>query len=139
MLYEVISRYIFKSPTIWSYELTGMLMGPYWILCSVHTMVEKQHIRLELLYRHLSPRTQAITDAITWGFFWFYIGVVLYYGWGEFVHAFTEGTRSRSFWGPPMWPWRLLVPVGCGLLLLQGIVRYGGIIYKAVTGRELEV
>jgi len=138
MLYEVVARYAFNVPTAWSYELTGMLFGVLWLFGAGYSLTRDEHIRLELLYKRLSTRKQGILDMVTWVFFWFYIGVIAYYGWQSFWFSFTVMERSRTYWGPLLWPWRLTVPIGCALLLLQGIVRYGHAVHKAVTGRELE-
>ena len=138
MLYEVFARYVFNAPTIWSYELTGMLVGPLWMFSAGYSMVRNEHIRLDLVYNRLSPRKQGIIDSITWLLFFFYIGSVMYYGWDAFCFALAKQSRSDSLWAPLLWPWRLTVPVACGLLLLQGIVVYANCLYKAITGRQLE-
>jgi len=136
MVYEVFARYIFDSPTIWSYELTGMLVGPLWLFAASYTMVHNDHIRLDLLYGRLPLRVQGGIDMITWLLFFFFIGAVTYYGWNAFYFSFTEHQHSSSLWGPIQWPWKLTVPVACGLLLLQGIVVYAGAVYKTFTGRK---
>lgn len=138
MLYEVVARYAFNAPTSWSYELTGMLMGALFLFAAAYCMVTNEHICLDLVYKRLSLRKQGIIDMITWMFFWFYIGTVLYYGWGAFRFSFTTMATSKSLWAPILWPWKMTIPIGCALLLLQGIVRYGQAIHKAITGRELE-
>lgn len=138
MLYEVVARYVFNAPTIWSYELTGMLFGALWLFSASYSMVRGEHIRLSLFYNRLSARRQGIVDMITWMFFWFYISALMYYGWQAFYLSFTTQARSVTLWGPFLWPWKMAVPLGCALLLLQGIVKYVHAVHKAITGRELE-
>lgn len=138
-LHGVITRYVFRNPAIWTYELGGMIIVPYWMFATVINLVEKTDIKLDIFYGRLSLRKQAILDAFTWLFFWFYIGCVLYYGWEAFMFSFTHGARSLSLWRPLLWPWKLAVPVTCFLVLLQGIVKYGSILYQAITGKELEL
>lgn len=138
MLYEVVARYAFGAPTIWSYELTGMLFGALFVFSASYTMAYGEHIRLDLLYNCLSPRKQGILDMITWTFFWFYVGLIVYHGWQSFWVSFTMLEKSSTYWGPLLWPWKMAVPMGGALLLLQGIVKYGHAVHKAITGRELE-
>lgn len=139
LLMEMVLRYVFNSPTNWSFLLTGMLVGPYWVFCTIYTMAGDQHIRLDMIYQRLSLRKQGIIDCFTWLFFWFYLGIICYYGWGYFWDAFTNQTRYVGTWAPLVWPWRLTVPVTCFLMLLQGIVKYTTIVHKAVTGKELDL
>ena len=73
---------------------------------------------------------------VTWLFFFLFIGAVTYYGWDSFYMSYVRQAHSHSAWGPPLWPWRLTVPIACGLLLLQGVVVYAGHLYKTITGRE---
>lgn len=138
MVYEVVARYVFDAPTIWSWELTGMVFAAFYLFSAVYSMARDEHVRLDLLYNRLSLRKQGIIDMITWMFFWLYIGVLLYYGWQSFWFSFSMMEKSRTFWGPILWPWKMVVPLVCTLLLLQGIVKYGHAVHKAITGRELE-
>ena len=136
MVYEVFARYAFDSPTVWSYEFTGMLVGPLWLFAAGYTMVHNEHIRLDLVYNRFPLRVQGGIDMFTWLLFFFFIGSVMYYGWDSFYSSYTTQAHSSSLWGPILWPWKLTVPVACGLLLLQGIVVYTGAIYKTFTGRK---
>ena len=137
MLCEVVARYAFNKPTIWSYELTGMILGPMQLFGAVYVMARNEHIRLDLLYKRLSLRTQGMLDSITWLFFFFYVGLVMYFGWESSLFSFTITERSKSLWHPILWPWKIAIPISCFLLLLQGLVTYGRAIHKAITGREL--
>jgi len=139
MIYEVISRYAFNSPTIWAYEFTGMLVGPFLIFSACWSMVKVEHVRLGIFYDRLTPRVQGIIDMITWTLFWFYVGLVLYYGWNAFLFSFSNKSVSKSLWAPLLWPWKLTVPVGCAFLLLQGVAVYANAIVKAITGVPLNM
>lgn len=33
--YDVVARYFFNSPTIWAYELVGLLLGSFWLVGGV--------------------------------------------------------------------------------------------------------
>jgi len=136
MVYEVFARYAFDSPTVWSYEFTGMLVGPLWLFAASYTMVHNEHIRLDLLYGRLPLRVQGSIDMITWLLFFFFIGAVTYYGWDSFYSSYVSQAHSSSLWRPILWPWKLTVPVSCALLLMQGIVVYAGAVYKTFSGRQ---
>ena len=136
MVYEVFARYAADSPTVWSYELTGMLVGPLWLFAAGYTMVRNENIRLDMLYGRFPLRVQGAVDMVTWLLFFLFVGSVMYYGWDAFYSSYESQAHSGSLWRPIQWPWKLTVPIASGLLLLQGIVVYAGAIYKTIVGRQ---
>lgn len=51
----------------------------------------------------------------------------------EFMH--TSGT----IWNPPIWPIKILVSLGVGLVMLQGIAKFIRDLVMAITGVPLEM
>lgn len=137
-VYDVVLRYLFESPTIWAYELSGLLLGPFWLLCGGYVLSKDAHVRMDVFYRRLPPRGQAIMDLATHTLFFFYCSLILIYGWNYFWLSLIRNEHSRSVWGPPVWPFAAVLPVGAGLLLLAGIAKYIRDLYTAITGRSLE-
>jgi TRAP-type mannitol/chloroaromatic compound transport system permease small subunit len=45
---------------------------------------------------------------------------------------------SQSDWAPPLWPFKLAIPLGALLLLLQGFANLISDVYTAVTGKGVE-
>jgi TRAP-type mannitol/chloroaromatic compound transport system permease small subunit len=43
-----------------------------------------------------------------------------------------------TMWKPLLWPFKVWLPVGVGLILLAGIAKYIRDLYIAITGRPLE-
>ena len=64
LIYEVFARYLFHSPTIWSYEITYMIYGTHFLLGAAYTLRVKGHIRIDLVYMQFSPRWRAMIDMI---------------------------------------------------------------------------
>jgi len=138
MLFEVISRYAFNAPTIWVHELCQQFWGFYLVFGAAYVMHHRAHVNLDVLYRRLSLRKQAILESITCWFFFIYCGVIL---WCVVPHVWRSVMRleySPSIWGPPVWPLKLMIPIAIFLLLVQGVARYIPSLYTAITGRELE-
>jgi len=136
--YDVVMRYFFNSPTIWAYELVGLLFGPLWLLVGAYLLTHNEHVRMDIFYRRLAPRKQAIIDLITYSLFLIYAILILVYGWDYFMNSFMRGDQSRTIWHPYLWPFKLFIPVGVGLMLLTGIAKYIRDFYMAITGRRFE-
>ena len=64
LVYEVIARYILKSPTIWSYEVTYFLYGTHFLIGAAYTLSINGHIRIDVLHMHLPPRAKAVVEVL---------------------------------------------------------------------------
>jgi len=137
-VYDAVMRYFFNAPTIWAYELGGLLLAPFWLLAGGYVLLQDAHVRMDVLYRRLTPRRQAIMDLVTYALFFFYCSLILIYGWDYFWLSFIRQDHSRSLWKPILWPFKVMIPAGAGLILLAGIAKYIRDLYIAITGRPLE-
>jgi TRAP-type mannitol/chloroaromatic compound transport system permease small subunit len=80
-----------------------------------------EHVRVDLLYARYSTRTKVYVDLL--GTIVFLMPVMLamiYYAWPLFIDKFNSGEMSPSAGGLIRWPVALAIPLGFGLLLLQG-------------------
>lgn len=136
-MYDVVLRYFFAAPTSWAYHLVGLLFGPLWLLAGAWLLSQDEHARMDILYLRLSPRGRAIIDLVTYTLFLFYCILVLMYGWDWWWSSFIRQEVSRKIWKPPLWPFKMWIPVGVGLMLLTGIAKYIRDFHMAITGRRL--
>lgn len=123
LLFEMTARYVFAAPTIWATELAEMLFGAYVMLSGGYLLVHKGHVNVDIIYGRFSRRTRAIVDIITSVLFFAFLLVLLKEGWGLAADAVSRWETSHSAWNPPVWPLKLTVPVGAGLLFLQGLCK----------------
>jgi TRAP-type mannitol/chloroaromatic compound transport system permease small subunit len=122
--YEVIARYVFNSPTNWVHESMFLMFGMSYMLSGAFGYHADQHVRVDVFYSRWSPRGKAIADMVTSVFFFIFIGTMLYTGWIFFWSAYNPGSfgeRSFTEWAVQYWPVKMMIPIGAGLLLLQGI------------------
>lgn len=124
MLYEVVLRYIFNSPTIWVFETTNFLFGAIIVLGGGYLLLHKGHVSVDIIYNRLSVRGRAILDLCTSPLFFLFIGVLMWQGIDMFWTSMSRWENSPSVWAPPLWPVKLLIPVGCGLMLIQLLVNF---------------
>jgi len=136
IVYEIVARYFFNSPTIWAHEISQMVYGAYVILLGGYLQQRNGHVNVDILYLRFKPRTRAIIDLFTWLLFFAFCGVILVKGgemaWDSFMYRETDST----VFAPPIYPLKMLIPLGGLLLLLQGLVKYIGDIKVAITGKE---
>ncbi len=138
--YEVFARYLFNAPTIWSFDVTYMLYGTIFMLGAAYALHKGAHIRTDFFFEKWSVRTKAVIDSIAYLVFFFpsifVFGVV---GWNEGFYAFTIGeTSEQTPWRPILWPFKMVVPLACLLLLVQGISETIKSVYAWRYGIELE-
>jgi TRAP-type mannitol/chloroaromatic compound transport system permease small subunit len=137
---EVFSRYALDAPTIWSFDVTYMLYGTIFMLGSAYALHKGAHIRTDFFFEKWSTRTKGVIDSVAFIVFFFpSIFVFLLVGWQEGWYAYTIGeTSEQTPWRPILWPFKMVVPLTCLLLLIQGVSETIKSVYEARTGVELE-
>jgi TRAP-type mannitol/chloroaromatic compound transport system permease small subunit len=138
--YEVVSRYAFDSPTAWSFDLTYMLYGTVFMLGAAYALHKGAHIRTDFFFEKWSIRTQGMIDSIAYIVFFFpSLALFLVVSGGEGWYAFQIGeTSEQTPWRPILWPYKMVVPATCLLLMIQGVSETIKSVYAARTGIELE-
>lgn len=139
LVIEVFARYAFNRPMVWVYEMTFMIYGGMFMLGAAYTLLKKMHIRTDILYERFSVRWQGIVDASLYLVI-FFPGLIflLDASWGQAIHSFNLREASEaSPWYPPLWPMKMAIPVGTGLLLVQGVSELLKSLYAVWRGRWL--
>lgn len=119
--YEVIARFAFNSPTNWVHESMFLMYGMQYMLAGAYAYREDQHVRVDVIYTKFSPRGKALADIVTSVFFFIFIGVLFWTSWRFAADAINNDEHSFTEWGVQYWPIKLMMPIGAGLLFLQGI------------------
>jgi TRAP-type mannitol/chloroaromatic compound transport system permease small subunit len=119
--YEVIARFAFNSPTNWLHESMFLMYGMQYILAGAYAYQVDQHVRVDVFYTKFSPRGKAIADIITSVFFFIFVGTLLVTSYRFAADAVGNDEHSFTEWGVQYWPVKLMMPIGAGLLLLQGV------------------
>src|SRR5882672_4218660 len=138
--YEVIARYVFNAPTIWSFDVTYMLYGTIFMLGCAYALHKGAHIRTDFFYETWTDRTRGVVDSISYIVFFFpSIIMLLVVSADESWYAFGIGeTSEQTPWRPILWPFKAVVPLTCVLLLVQGVSELIKSFYAARYGIVLE-
>jgi TRAP-type mannitol/chloroaromatic compound transport system permease small subunit len=138
--YEVIARYAFNAPTIWSFDVTYMLYGTIFMLGAAYALHKGAHIRTDFFYEKWSDRTRGMVDSISYIVFFFPSLIMLFIASGnEAWYAYTIKEMSEQTpWRPILWPYKTVVPLTCVLLMIQGVSELIKSAYAWRTGIVLE-
>jgi len=139
LCYEVISRYVFNSPTIWVLETSKMLMGTFAVVGWGYTYLYEGHVRVDVFYSRFSRGVKAWINVIGSIIFLFPICAILISSgikWTMFSWKVGE-KMVESSWLPPAAPFRTILVVGFILFTLQGISKFIQELYFIIRKREL--
>jgi len=122
--YEVVARKFFKAPTSWAFDVSYMMYGTLFMMAGAYTLSKNGHVRGDVLYGFFPPRLQAGLDLALYILF-FFPGVIAlcwagyYYAAESFV---IRETSSLTTDGPPLYPFKAIIPIAGITLLFQGFV-----------------
>ncbi len=122
--YEVFSRYVLNNPHAWAFDAQIMLYGTMFMMAGAYTLAKNGHVRGDILYGFLKPRTQAIFDLILYIVFFIPGVVALAYAGYSFAADSWRILEHSSITadGPPLYPFKTILPIAGAFLLLQGLV-----------------
>lgn len=121
--WEVFSRYVLNQPHAWMLDFQIMIYGTLFMTAGAYTLSKNGHVRGDVLYSFFEPRTQAWIDLILY-FVFFLPGItaLTYAGWTYFGESLAIREQTFSAEPLPLYPFKFIIPLSGGILLLQGIV-----------------
>lgn len=134
--YEVVTRYLFKSPTHWVHEASAMLFGTFVIIGGAYTALKDGHVNMDLVYKAFNPRIRALLDLLTFFVTLAFLGALLWKGGITAWKSVKMLEHASTQWGPPLFPFRIMLPLGALLLLLQLVVKFIRDVRILITGKE---
>jgi TRAP-type mannitol/chloroaromatic compound transport system permease small subunit len=115
-------RYLISSSSNAWLELQWYLFGVMVLLGAPFVLKVNEHVRVDVVYSRLTPRRQAMIDLFGIIFFLMPAAILLaWMSWPWFVDSYVNNEMSSNAGGLVRWPVKLLLPLGFGLLMLQGI------------------
>jgi len=122
VVYEVATRRIFNSPTVWTFETITMVYGFHFMMVIPYTLLHKGIVNVDLIHGKFSKKNQAVLDLITYGLFFFpFVGGILFKAIPYAANSWAHRETSWSVFAPPIYPFKTVIAVAFALLLLQGI------------------
>ncbi|GGF65289.1 C4-dicarboxylate ABC transporter [Paracoccus acridae] len=117
----IIRKAFSVSSNAWL-ELQWYLYGGAFLLAAAYTLLENEHIRIDILFGTLSRRVQHWIELL--GHIFFLMPMVLltlWLTWPWLARSYRTGEMSMNAGGLILWPAKALLFTGFLLLLFQGI------------------
>lgn len=115
-------RKIFSMSSNALLEIQWYLYAAVFILAAGYTLLNNEHVRIDVLSGRLAPRGRAVIDILGALFFLLpFCVLIVVLSWQFFWNAFVSGEMSSNAGGLIRWPVYLVVPVGFTLLGLQAV------------------
>lgn len=119
---NAIIRKVFSiSSNAWL-ELQWYLYGTAFLLAAAYTLLENEHIRIDVLYGRWSRRVQHWIDLAGHLLMLMpFVTLVLYLTWPWLMRSIRLKEISMNAGGLTLWPAKMMLLIGFGLLFLQGL------------------
>ena len=109
LLLDAVTRNVLNIPVHWAIELTQFTLAAYYFLGGPFTLKNDEHVRMDLIYSHLSERGKARLDLVTVWCLIFYLGVMLAGSISSLQYAIATDERRFSMWNPSVIPIKALM------------------------------
>jgi TRAP-type C4-dicarboxylate transport system permease small subunit len=122
--YGSIRRYVFEAPEPVSYEFSKMFLLISFVLAIAAVERQDRFLRCDLLLERCPENARNIIANIlspVLGIIFF--GIITWISFDDSLRALEIGQQSQSSWPVPLFPIKLLIPIGYGFLCLMLMVR----------------
>ena len=118
---NALLRYSLSITSNFWLEIQWYLFGAMFMLGAAYTLKRNEHVRVDLVYGMLKPRTRLIIDIL--GTLLFLIPTCAVGGWLTFWFfwdSWQTGEQAANAAGLPRWPAKLMFPLGFGAPVAAG-------------------
>jgi TRAP-type mannitol/chloroaromatic compound transport system permease small subunit len=121
--YDVVMRYLFRTSFVFVQELEWHLFAVLFLVVAGYAHLRGDHVRVDIFYARMSERMQAVVDLV--GSAVFLLPTCFLVAWTSipFIQASLAVLEGSPDPGglPGRYILKLAIPVGFGLLALQGL------------------
>ena len=119
---NALVRKIFNTSSNAFLEIQWYFFAASFLLASAYTLLNNDHVKIDVIYSRFSRRTQTQIDIF--GVVVFLLPMctaILWFGVPFFLQGFVSNEMSSNAGGLIRWPVYAMLPLGFGLLWLQGV------------------
>jgi TRAP-type C4-dicarboxylate transport system permease small subunit len=135
---DVIGTQIFGQPVHGALELTESTMVVIVFGALTYAQIRRNHIRVELIYMRVGPRVQAAMDVFAHSMAVLFFSLLLWQAINEAIISVQLDESTFGLIRFPLWPARIILAVGTGLLILQLVLDLIRDVRRVVTGGDGE-
>jgi TRAP-type mannitol/chloroaromatic compound transport system permease small subunit len=119
LVLSFVTRNIINFPLMWIIEMAQFTMTAYYIMGGAYSMMDDQHVRMDLVYGSFSEKNKARMDLFTSGFLIFYLITLLIGSYSSLIYTINTNQKLFTAWAPYVWPIKTIMSFGILLMLLQ--------------------
>jgi len=116
---DVVGTQVFGVPVPGATEITESTMVLIVFGGLAYAQIRRNHIRVELLYLRAGPRGQAAMDVLADLMGLLFFSLLLWQAVNEVAYSLQIDEATFGLIRMPLWPARIILAVGTGLLILQ--------------------
>ncbi len=135
---EIVGNQIIGIAVPGARELTESVMVLIVFGALAYAQLRRRHIRVELVYVRMGPKTRAAMDVIADLAALLFFGLLLWQAYREVEFSLMFGEATDGLIRFPLWPARIVLAVGTAMLMLQLVLDLIIDITRVFTGREIE-
>ncbi|NME07550.1 TRAP transporter small permease [Psychrobacillus sp. BL-248-WT-3] len=121
VFYEVVSRYGFRSPTIWANEISSYILQFIVFFSMGVLLIEDEHLKVTFFLDKMKGKANKVLRIINVCLVFPYATILLIYGWKITVSSYERDSVSPTLLSVPLWIPYSFICIGGGLLILGGI------------------
>ena len=119
LVLSFVTRNIINFPLMWIIEMAQFTMTAYYLMGGAYSMMEDQHVRMDIVYGNFSDKNKARMDLFTSFFLIFYLVTLLIGSYSSLIYTINTNQKLFTAWAPYVWPIKTIVLFGILLMLLQ--------------------
>lgn len=124
LAFEVVSRRLFNTPTLWAQDIATMANGVIFVTSGAFVLRAQAHIRIDFLASLFPPWVRSFIDMLFFALALFPVLCVI--GFASANEAYEAWASNRvdwvSPWKPLMWPYLAGIALGIWVLALQALI-----------------
>lgn len=136
VVFEVAMRYLLRKSQLWVPETSEFLYGTIFVLGGAYAFIHGGYVRMDAIWGRFSARTKAVVDICTCILAFIFVGVLVWKGWTSGYDSLMMLEKSQTAWSPPLYPVKLLIPIGAGLVFLELLVKLVRDLRTALRGKK---
>lgn len=135
---DVVMRYVFAAPLVWSYDIIGLyLVGAVFFFALPDTMQHHGHIALDVFVPLYPPRLRHLTQALGFAISTLLIAAITWLEFWQAADAFVADDRIAGVVPFQTWVAHAVLTLGMGVLALRCLYRTLYHVASAVAGHDL--
>lgn len=121
LFYEVVARYLFNAPTIWTQDVAVTCQVWFTYLCMNYALRQRQMIRIVAVASKFGPRGRKGLEAFSLLAILAFSIMATVYGIDIVADSIRLGRRQPTMLAMPTWITEVPVALGFALLALQAV------------------